>query len=229
MPERQRSGERRCQVSSTAGLTRAGRGHRPGGRLVIGQDEPGRAIVTNFPATLPALLPDLLRAECRERGGGRGRRAADLRRSRSRFPTGSRTASSRAASPRATASRIAMRNCPAWIVSYMAILKAGGDRHAAQRLVGSRTRWSMRSQLTEPKLIIADRAARQADRRALRRAARSSACRSSSRSSRRSRRCWTARRTSAAARGLARGRRDDPLHLGLDRAMPRARCRPTAR
>jgi len=28
----------------------------PGGRLVIGADERGRAIVTNFPATLPALF-----------------------------------------------------------------------------------------------------------------------------------------------------------------------------
>ena len=28
----------------------------PGGTLVIGKDEQGRAIVTNFPATLPALF-----------------------------------------------------------------------------------------------------------------------------------------------------------------------------
>src|SRR4051794_13730523 len=28
----------------------------PGGRLLIGTDESGRAIVTNFPATLPELL-----------------------------------------------------------------------------------------------------------------------------------------------------------------------------
>ena len=29
----------------------------PGGRLIIGQDEQGRAIVTNFPATLPSFFP----------------------------------------------------------------------------------------------------------------------------------------------------------------------------
>ena len=28
----------------------------PGGRLIIGEDEQGRAIVTNFPATLPSLF-----------------------------------------------------------------------------------------------------------------------------------------------------------------------------
>jgi long-chain acyl-CoA synthetase len=28
----------------------------PGGRLVIGRDERGQAIVTNFPATIPSLL-----------------------------------------------------------------------------------------------------------------------------------------------------------------------------
>ena len=32
---------------------------------------------------------------------------------------------------------IAMRNCPAWIVAYMAIVKAGGVATLAQRLVGS--------------------------------------------------------------------------------------------
>ena len=40
---------------------------------------------------------------------------------------------------------IAMRNCPAWIVSYMAIAQGRRRRDPAQRLVGSRTRWSMRS------------------------------------------------------------------------------------
>jgi hypothetical protein len=28
----------------------------PGGRLIIGEDEEGRAIVANFPATIPSLL-----------------------------------------------------------------------------------------------------------------------------------------------------------------------------
>jgi long-chain acyl-CoA synthetase len=48
-----------------------------------------------------------------------------------------------------------MRNCPAWIVAYMAVLKAGGDRHPRQRLVAGR-RAAPRPRLTEPKLVIAD-------------------------------------------------------------------------
>src|SRR5437016_4424376 len=50
---------------------------------------------------------------------------------------------------------IAMRNCPAWIVSYMAIIKAGG---IATLLNGWWEPFEMEHavQLTEPKLIIAD-------------------------------------------------------------------------
>ena len=61
---------------------------------------------------------------------------------------------------------IAMRNCPAWVVSYMAILKAGG---IATLLNGWWEAHEMEHALalTEPKLIIADAPRARADRRAL--------------------------------------------------------------
>jgi acyl-CoA synthetase (AMP-forming)/AMP-acid ligase II len=126
----------------------------PGGRLVIGDDGRGRAIVENFPATIPALLrtfcalnPDVEAMVCGEerltfaeldrvsecvahglaaRGIGKGDRVG-----------------------------IAMRNCPSWVVSYMGIVKAGA---IATLLNG----WWESNELehalllSEPKLTIAD-------------------------------------------------------------------------
>ena len=114
---------------------------------------------------------------------------------------------------------IAMRNCPAWIVSYMAILKAGA---IATLLNG----WweAARDGACDPAdRSQADhrrRAARQADRGALRRPARSSTCRSNCRSNRRSPTLLDgADDDPSAARDRARGRCDDPLHVGLDRRI----------
>ena len=126
----------------------------PGGRLIIKDDGQGRAIVDNFPATIPALLrtfcalnPDVEAMVCGEerltfaeldrvseciahglaaRGIGKGDRVG-----------------------------IAMRNCPSWVVSYMGIVKAGG---IATLLNG----WWESNELehalllSEPKLILAD-------------------------------------------------------------------------
>ena len=50
------------------------------GRVQIGRDAEGRAIVANLPPTLPGLFDAFCAAERRDRGGGRRRRAADLRR-----------------------------------------------------------------------------------------------------------------------------------------------------
>ena len=50
-----------------------------------------------------------------------------------------------------------MRNCPTWVVSYMAIIKAGGDCDFAQWLVG-KPEMEHAIRLTEPVLIIADAA-----------------------------------------------------------------------
>jgi long-chain acyl-CoA synthetase len=127
----------------------------PGGRVILGKDAEGRAIVTNFPATLPGLFDAFcalyadtlavvageerltfaqLNAEASALGrhlvGGHG------------IEKGDRIA-------------IAMRNCPAWIVGYMAALKAG----AIATLVNGwweadELRHAL--ELTEPKLILAD-------------------------------------------------------------------------
>ncbi len=97
----------------------------PGGQLVVDHDAEGRAFVSNFPQTLPAMfaafgalnadvelvvsgderltysqvnaLSDCLARALVRRGVAKGDRVA-----------------------------IAMRNCTAWIVTYMAALKAGG-------------------------------------------------------------------------------------------------------
>ena len=126
----------------------------PGGRLVIARDGLGRAIVANFPATLPAFF----NAFCALNGaneavvsGEERLTFADL----DRISDG--LAHGLAAHGIAKGDRvaIAMRNCPAWIVSYMAILKAGS---VATLLNGWWEPAEMEHavQLTEPKLIIAD-------------------------------------------------------------------------
>ncbi len=126
----------------------------PGGRVILDKDEQGRTIVANFPATLPLFfktfcmlyadveaviagderltfgqldaVSDQLARGLVARGIGKGDRVA-----------------------------IAMRNCPAWILSYMAAVKAGA---VATLLNGW---WQPEElehalQLTEPKLVLAD-------------------------------------------------------------------------
>lgn len=128
----------------------------PGGRLVIERDAAGRAIVGNFPATLPGLC----RTFCSLYAD---REALVAGSERLNFPEID-AISERLA--RALASRgvtkgdrigIAMRNCPSWIISYMAVLKAGG---IATLLNGW---WQSHElehalRLVEPKLVIADAA-----------------------------------------------------------------------
>ena len=132
----------------------------PGGRLVIDRDSRGQAIVANFPAT----LPEFFRIFCALNGaveavvsGTERLTFADLNRwsdqlapvlVRRGIAKGDRVA-------------IAMRNCPAWIVVYMAALKAG----AIATLINGW--WQSHEldqvlRLTEPVMILADapRAAR---------------------------------------------------------------------
>ena len=97
----------------------------PGGRLVLGQDELGRAIVTNFPATLPAFFKTFSALNGANEAVVAGEERltfSDLDRISDRLALGL------AARGIGKGDRvaIAMRNCPVWIVSYMAILKAGG-------------------------------------------------------------------------------------------------------
>ena len=126
----------------------------PGGRVVLGNDGQGRAIVTNFPATLPSFFKTF----CALNGAVEAVVAGDERLSFADLDQWSdRLAHALSARGIAKGDRvgIAMRNCPAWIVSYMAALKAGA---IATLLNG----WWQPSELdhalslTEPRLIIAD-------------------------------------------------------------------------
>ncbi|GAA4032852.1 class I adenylate-forming enzyme family protein [Sphingomonas rosea] len=127
----------------------------PGGRIIVGTDDAGCRVVTNFPQTMPVFfkifcalngaVEAVISGEERLTFGDLDRQSDALARAlvaRHGIRKGDRVG-------------IAMRNCPAWIVSHMAILKAGGistllngwwqteeARHALE--------------LTAPKLIIAD-------------------------------------------------------------------------
>jgi len=126
----------------------------PGGRVILGQDEQGRAIVANFPPTLPMFfktfcmlnrdveaiiagderltfgqldeISDRLARGLVGRGIGKGDRVG-----------------------------IAMRNCPAWVLAYMATIKAGA---IATLLNGwwQSEELEQALQLTKPKLVLAD-------------------------------------------------------------------------
>jgi len=128
----------------------------PGGRVVIGEDVEGRAIATNLPAT----IPDLFRAFCSVNGALEAVIAGDERLTFAELDRISeRVARGLAARGIAKGDRvaIAMRNCPAWIVTYMAIVKAGG---IATLLNGWWEPLEMEQaiRLTDPKLLIADAA-----------------------------------------------------------------------
>ena len=136
----------------------------PGGRLTIGADAQGRAIVTNFPATLPSLL----RIFCEINAGAEALVCGDERLTFAELDRISEcVAHGLIARGIAKGDRvaIAMRNCPAWVVSYMGIVKAGG---VATLLNGWWEAQEMEQaiRLAEPRLIIADapRARRIADK-----------------------------------------------------------------
>jgi acyl-CoA synthetase (AMP-forming)/AMP-acid ligase II len=98
----------------------------PGGRIQIAADERGRPIVANLPPTLPALFE----AFCTLHGATDAVIADG-----ERVTFGTLNALSTQIARILVGSfgirkgdrvAIAMRNCPAWIVSHMAVLKAGG-------------------------------------------------------------------------------------------------------
>jgi len=126
----------------------------PGGRVILEKDEQGRTIVANFPSTLPvffktfcALYADVeavISGEERLTFGELDKLSDQMARGlvACGINKGDRVG-------------IAMRNCPAWILSYMAVLKAGA---VATLLNGW---WQPEElehalQLTEPKLVLAD-------------------------------------------------------------------------
>jgi long-chain acyl-CoA synthetase len=126
----------------------------PGGRLVIGTDEHGRAIVENLPPTLAGLFRTFaaLNADAEAVVAGDERLTfGDLDRISERVAHGL-LARGIAKGDRVA---IAMRNCPSWIVGYMGIVKAGA---IATLLNGWWEELEMEHaiRLAEPKLIIAD-------------------------------------------------------------------------
>ena len=127
----------------------------PGGRLVIEHDTEGRAIVGNFPGTLPGLF----RTFCEMYGDSREAMVAGDERLTFADLDRHSEAIARALAGRGIAKGdrvgIAMRNCPSWVVGYMGALKAGGvavlingwwQKHELQHAL----------ELTEPALVIAD-------------------------------------------------------------------------
>jgi acyl-CoA synthetase (AMP-forming)/AMP-acid ligase II len=133
----------------------------PNGRIQIGSDGEGRAIVTNLPPTLPLLFD----AFCALNGETIGVMAGE---ERLKFAELNAHATRLAKAltggwgiEKGDRVAIAMRNAPGWIVSYMAVLKTGG---IATLLNGwwQPDELTHALELTEPKLVLADapRAAR---------------------------------------------------------------------
>ena len=125
-----------------------------GGRIQIGRDSEGRAIVTNLPPTLPMLFD----AFCALHGAVEGVVAGGERLTFAELNAHA-TALARALAGAGIAKgdrvAIAMRNCPSWIVTWMAALKAGA---VATRVNGWWQTEEMRHalELAEPRLVIAD-------------------------------------------------------------------------
>lgn len=129
----------------------------PGGPIQIGQDEHGRAIVTNLPPTLPIFFDAfcaLHAASDAVVADGERLTFADLARHANALAPALVGGFGIAKGDRVA---IAMRNCPSWILSYMAVAKAGG---IATLINGWWTPAELDHalKLTEPTLVIADAA-----------------------------------------------------------------------
>ena len=127
----------------------------PEGRIQIGRDGEGRAIVTNLPPTLPGLFD----AFAMLHGATEAVIAGDERLAFAALNAEATKLAGCLASGWGIAKgdrvAIAMRNCPAWIVTYMAVLKAG----AIATLVngwwqGDEMRHAL--DLAEPALVLCD-------------------------------------------------------------------------
>ena len=128
----------------------------PGGRVVLDRDPKGRAIVANFPPTLPSFF----NAFCAMNAATEAVIAGNERLTFANLNEWSdRLAKALVGRGISRGERvgIAMRNCPSWIVAYMAIAKAGG---VATLLNGWWQADELRHALalSEPSLIIADAA-----------------------------------------------------------------------
>jgi acyl-CoA synthetase (AMP-forming)/AMP-acid ligase II len=132
----------------------------PGGRLVIERDDLGRAYVANFPGTLPLFFKTF----CTMNGTVEAIVAGAERLTFSDLDRISDTLAHALVSrgiAKGDRVGIAMRNCPAWVIVYMAALKAGA---VATLLNGwwEQQELSHALDLTSPSMILADapRAAR---------------------------------------------------------------------
>ena len=126
----------------------------PGGRLVLDRDAQGRTIVGNFPATLPGLFHIF----CELNASNEALVADDERFTFAELDQLADCAAHGLVAKgigKGDRVGIAMRNCPSWVISYMAILKAGAvatllngwwEAHELEHAI----------LLTDPKLIIAD-------------------------------------------------------------------------
>jgi acyl-CoA synthetase (AMP-forming)/AMP-acid ligase II len=127
----------------------------PGGRIQIAEDAEGRKIIANLPPTLPGMFD----AFCMLHGAtvaviAEGERLtfAELNEQATRL---ARALAGGWGVGKGDRVAIAMRNCPSWIVAYMAVLKAGG----IATLVNG---WWQADELrhglalTEPCLVICD-------------------------------------------------------------------------
>src|SRR5947209_17625115 len=125
-----------------------------GGTLVIGRDERGQAIVTNFPETLPGLFHSF----CALNSANEAIVAGDERLTFAELDAIAECAAHGLAARgvgKGDRVGVAMRNCPSWVVAYMAVVKAG----AVATLINGW--WEAHEMehaltLTDPKLIIAD-------------------------------------------------------------------------
>jgi acyl-CoA synthetase (AMP-forming)/AMP-acid ligase II len=125
-----------------------------GGRVILQKDSEGRAIVGNFPATLPLFFKTF----CALNANVEAVIAGDERLTFGQLDEISdRLAHGLVARGIAKGDRvaIAMRNCPAWIIGYMAALKAGA---IATLLNGwwQPDELQHALELTQPKLVLAD-------------------------------------------------------------------------
>src|SRR5688572_25685432 len=127
----------------------------PGGRVAIAEDSEGRKIVANLPPTLPGLFD----AFCMLHGATIGVIAdgerltfAELNEHATRL---ARALAGGWGVGKGDRVAIAMRNCPSWIVAYMAVLKAGG---VATLVNGWWQADELRHglELTEPCLVLCD-------------------------------------------------------------------------
>ena len=127
----------------------------PEGRVQIGRDAEGRAIVTNLPATLPIFFD----AFCMLHADTEGVVAEDERLTFAELNAYAtrlaRTLVGGFGIAKGDRVAIAMRNAPAWIVTYMAVLKAGG---VATLVNGwwQPDEFKHALSLAEPRLVIAD-------------------------------------------------------------------------